>query len=128
MWSFEESSRWTEGWTIGDVDFIGELRLPHRNFQIRDKALVTKNVVLILSSRSVDYNLDKMKVCVTLVEDEQLMELDLSHDALISDLKVALARKEGVNDPINRVRVYFKTVDDDALGKLLLSNSLEKIV
>ena len=84
--------------------------------------------MLILSSRSVDYNLDKMKVCVTLVEDEQLMELDLSHDALISDLKVALARKEGVNDPINRVRVYFKTVNDDALGKLLLSNSLEKNV
>ena len=61
-----------------------------------------------------------MKVCVTLVEDEQLMEFELPHDALISDLKVALAEEDGVDNPSHRVQVYFKTASGDALGKLLM--------
>ena len=62
-----------------------------------------------------------MKVGVNLV-DEHLMELNLPHDALISDLKVAVAEEEGVDDPSNRVRMYFKTASGDDLGKLLLLN------
>ena len=61
-----------------------------------------------------------MRVSVILVEDEELMEFDLPHDALISDLKVALAEEEGVDDPSHRVQVYFKTASGDALGKLLI--------
>ena len=60
-----------------------------------------------------------MKVVVTLVENENLKEFNLPQDALISDLKVAVAEEEGVDDPINRVRMYFKTASGDALGKLL---------
>ena len=62
-----------------------------------------------------------MKVVVTLVENENLKEFNLPQDALISDLKVAVAAEEGVDDPINRVRMYFKTASGDALGKLLLN-------
>ena len=41
-----------------------------------------------------------MNVVVNLV-DEHLMEFNLPHDALISDLKVAVAKEEGVDDPSN---------------------------
>ena len=57
-----------------------------------------------------------MKVYVTFVPDEQLIELDLPHDALISDVKMALAEEEGFNDPINRLRVFYKNASGDALG------------
>ena len=62
-----------------------------------------------------------MNVVVNLV-DEHLMEFNLPHDALVSDLKVAVAKEEGVDDPSNRVRMYFKTPSGDDLGKLLLLN------
>ena len=60
-----------------------------------------------------------MKVGVNLV-DEHLMEFNLPQDSLISDLKFAVAKEEGVDDPSNRVRMYFKTASGDDLGKLLL--------
>ena len=59
-----------------------------------------------------------MKVCVTFVPDEQLIELDLPHDAIIRDVKMALAEEEGFKDPINRLRVFYKNDSGDALGKL----------
>ena len=62
-----------------------------------------------------------MNVVVNLV-DEHLMEFNLPHDACISDLKVAVAEQEGVDDPSHRVQMYFKTASGDDLGKLLLLN------
>ena len=59
-----------------------------------------------------------MKVCVTFVPDEKLIELDLPHDAIIRDVKMALAEEEGFKDPINRLRVFYKNDSGDALGKL----------
>ena len=65
-----------------------------------------------------------MKVDVAIVEDNHphVLKLDLPQDpldALISDLKVALAKSEGVDDPDNRLRVTFKTDSGDELGKLI---------
>ena len=62
-----------------------------------------------------------MKVDVTIVEEEDnhLRGFNLPQDSLISDLKVALAKTEGVDDPDNRLRVTFKTDSGDELGKLI---------
>ena len=58
-----------------------------------------------------------MKVSVTCVEDGHLVDLDLPQDALITDVKIALAEQEGYKDPINRLRVFYKNASGDALGK-----------
>ena len=65
-----------------------------------------------------------MKVDVAIVEDNHphVLKLNLPQDpqdALISDLKFALAKTEGVDDPDNRLRVTFKTDTGDELGKLI---------
>ena len=65
-----------------------------------------------------------MNVDVAIVEDNHphVLKLNLPQDpqdALISDLKFALAKTEGVDDPDNRLRVTFKTDSGDELGKLI---------
>ena len=71
----------------------------------------------VFSRRKQQLNFEKMKVSVTCVEDGHLVDLDLPQDALITDVKIALAEQEGYKDPINRLRVFYKNASGDALGK-----------
>ena len=57
-----------------------------------------------------------MKVSVKVVDEGDLQDFELPNDALIGDLKEALATNEGVVDPNKRVRIYFKTTSGHELG------------
>ena len=60
-----------------------------------------------------------MKFCVTiLVEDrKERNEFNLHSESLISDLRKAVARKEGVeDDAAERINLYFKTASGHDLG------------
>ena len=58
--------------------------------------------------------LKKMKVCVTIVEEQETNEFNLPDDALISNLKKALEGNEGV--PNERICLYFKTTAGHDVG------------
>ena len=55
-----------------------------------------------------------MKVCVTIVEEQETNEFNLPDDALISNLKKALEDNEGV--PNERICLYFKTTAGHNVG------------
>ena len=61
----------------------------------------------------------KMKVCVFLLVEKkkELIEFNLPDDALITDLKEALAKKEGHPDA-NRLFMFLKTPEGHELGTL----------
>ena len=61
---------------------------------------------------------EKMKVCVTLVEENDRNEFNLPDDALISDLKRAVEESEGV--PNERISLYFKTASGHEIGAFKL--------
>ena len=63
-----------------------------------------------------------MKVSVKLVDEGEFKEFELPDDALVWDLKEKLAYKEGVINPGQRVRLYFKEVSGHELGTSILSN------
>ena len=61
----------------------------------------------------------KMKACVFLLVEKkkEFNEFDLPDDALITDLKEALAKKEGHPDA-NRLFMFLKTPEGHELGLL----------
>ena len=61
-----------------------------------------------------------MKVSVKLVDEGEFKEFELPDDALVWDLKEKLAYKEGVINPGQRVRLYFKEVSGHELGMSIL--------
>ena len=62
------------------------------------------------------------KFCVTIVVEDrkEQKEFNLPSEALICDLKEALAEKEGVGVPNakERIKLYFKTASGHDLGML----------
>ena len=62
------------------------------------------------------YYVFKMKVWVNLEHLEEHKDFDLPNDALIGDLRTALSSSEGVVDPDERIRLYFKTTSGHDLG------------
>jgi len=71
-----------------------------------------------------------MKVSVKVVDEGDLQDFELPNDALIGDLKEALATNEGVVDPNKRVRIYFKTTSGHELGvedDETIADELEKL-
>jgi len=60
-----------------------------------------------------------MKVTVNLEHLEEHKDFELSNDARIGALREALATHEGVVDPDERIRLYFKTTAGHNLGKYL---------
>ena len=60
-----------------------------------------------------------MKVSVNLEHLEENLGFELSNDARIGALRKALATHEGVVDPDERIRLYFKTTSGHNLGKYL---------
>ena len=57
-----------------------------------------------------------MKVSVNLEHLEEHEDFELRNDALIGNLREALATHEGVVDPDERIRLYFKTTSGHDLG------------
>ena len=60
------------------------------------------------------------KFCVTIVVEDrkEQKEFNLPSEALICDLKEALAKKEGVPNAKERIKLYFKTASGHDLGML----------
>ena len=57
-----------------------------------------------------------MKVSVNLEYLEEIKDFELPNDALIGDLRKSLSDLEGVVDPDERIRLYFKTTSGHDLG------------
>ena len=58
----------------------------------------------------------KMKVSVNLEYLEEIKDFELPNDARIGALRKALSDNEGVVDPDERIRLYFKTTAGHNLG------------
>ena len=57
-----------------------------------------------------------MKVSVNLEYLEEIKDFELPNDARIGALRKALSDNEGVVDPDERIRLYFKTTSGHNLG------------
>ena len=63
-----------------------------------------------------------MKVSVNLEYLEEIKDFELPNDARIGALREALATHEGVVDPDERIRLYFKTTSGHDLGIPMIHN------